>query len=57
MSKNRSELHIELENLEYRLRDIKKNRKVTMADYKDQIGDVEDQIEQVLQELANIKSV
>ena len=51
MSKTRSELHIELENLEKRLREVKKNRKITVADFKDQIGDVEDQLDDVLKEL------
>jgi hypothetical protein len=51
MSKTRSELHTELENLEKRLRQVRKDRKIALADYKDQMNDVEDSIEQVLIEL------
>jgi len=40
-----------LETLEKRQREIKANRKVSMADYKDQIKDVNDSMEEVLKEL------
>ena len=56
MAKTRDELLTELENLEIRLREIKRDRKVSMADYKDRIGDVNDTMEQVLKELDEIKA-
>ena len=55
MDKTRSELLNELETLEKRVREIKKDRKTTMIDYKDQIKDVESSIEQVLKELEEKK--
>lgn len=51
MSKTRSELHSELENLENRRRQILADKKTANADYKDQLHDVDDQISQVLSEL------
>ena len=57
MSKNQSELHIELENLEKRVREVKKMKKSAMTDYKDQIGDIESSIEQVLKDLSELKGV
>ena len=55
MSKTRAELHAELETLEKRLREVKKNRKITLADFKDQVKDVEDQLDGVLKDLAELK--
>ena len=49
--KTKSELQEELVNLEKRLREVKKSRKAALQGFKDQIGDVEDSIEQVLQDL------
>ena len=57
MSKTKSELHGELENLEKRIRELKKMKKSSMTDFKDQIGDVESSIEQVLKELEELKGI
>jgi hypothetical protein len=54
MTKTRSELHTELENLEKQLREVRKTKKSIMTDYKDQIKDVESSIEQVLKDLAEL---
>lgn len=54
--KTRNELLEELAQLEKRLREIRAERKISMQDYKDQIHDVEDQIDQVLAELKDVTS-
>lgn len=52
--KTKSELQDELVNLEKRLREIKKSRKISMQDFKDQKADVESSMDEVLKELADL---
>lgn len=52
MAKRTSEeLRKELEKFEFRLREAKLNKKASMATHKDEIGDINDNINAVLDEL------
>jgi hypothetical protein len=52
--KSKEELQDELVNLEKRLREIKKSRKISMQDFKDQKADVESSMDEVLKELSEL---
>ena len=54
MQKTKTELQDELVQLETRVREVRKMKRVAMGDYKDQLGDIEDQIEGVLKDLLEL---
>lgn len=54
MKKTKIELQEEMVNLEKRLREIAKSRKIQLQDFKDQKADVVSSMDEVLKELAEL---
>jgi SMC interacting uncharacterized protein involved in chromosome segregation len=57
MKKTRQELNEEMVSLEKQLREVKKTEKSVKADFKDRKKDIENSIEGVLKDLAELDGV